>query len=1201
MARKLPFLAILILFCCTLPAQEFRSNITGHVLDSSGAAVPNVKIQAINVDTNENTGATSDSSGSYTILYLRPGQYKLTATAQGFKQFIRENITLEAAKPSGIDIHLEVGAVTESVEVTAEALLLETTSATRSGIVNEQQVSDMPLNARNPFMLGAMMSGVTFNGAAIWQRPFDNGAIAQWSMNGGRDSSSEFMLDGASNDGQMGGNNIAAVPIVDAVQEFNVMVNIYNAEYGHTGSGVMNVVLKTGTNVHHGSAYEFMRRTPLDANTFQNNAIGTKKPTHYLDQYGFEVEGPVIVPKLLPKDSKIKLFYMGALELYREGTPNPLNVSYPEAEMRTGDFSKVVNNVGQPVLIYDPWTATYDASGNIVTPRQPFSGNKIPQNRLNPIALNVTKYMPLPNRAAPPGYRYANSNLSLPDYFDKDKFYNLILKFDWNFGDKHRAFFRHLSNDRTEDRTTNGIDNKPGTDGQQPFQRINDAYVADWTATITPTLVLDLRGSYNRFIEKGYGRANDGFDLTSLGLSKSLLSTLPGPQYFGVWSFDNGYQTLGRGQSNNFTNTYQLQGSATKIWGSHTIKAGFDVRQINYEPKNSGSILAFSGNTSWTQKTYNVGDSTSGDGYASFLLGIVGGSSNYPLYPWWRQIYAAPYLNDDWKVTRKLTLTLGLRWDIYTAQYEKWGRQLGPFDPTVSSPIQSQIPAAMIAQYPQLANLKGGMTFANGPGLDGVPFKTNMHNISPRFGLAYQVSNKLVLRTGFGQTYSNPTNDYQQTTGFSTSTSIITSVDSSRTPLHDILSNPYPTGVLYPTGSSLGAATYVGRGPSFFDNGYIVPSVWQFSFGFQYQVTPTSTVEASYVGSRSFNMNMSHNYNNYSLDFRKTCDWLEGGKPSNCNKTVTNPYKGVAAFNGTSWYTGNTISWDQLQRPFPQFSNFSQLGRNDSTIYYNSLQVNYNWRFRNGINLLGNYTLSKQIEQWGFNDEIANVRQQGLYYLDRPQVIKLTAIWDLPFGQGKKFGANTKGLVNRLISGWEYTTFFVDPLSGFPQNMPGNAMLLKDPQTPAGPFTGKVDWKAYQPRLWNPCVLKMDTNTGVIAPTSASLGLGCGADFSNNWGNYAWLEVPSYAPGYNPSRSGQIRRHHAVQMDVSILKRTKITERLSTQFGFEAFNFLNHNYYGRDNFSTSVESANFGGIIPSTVSTQNMMPRQIQVRFKFMW
>ena len=414
-------LSLLCLLALPALTQEFRSTISGHVFDASSAAVPNAKISAVNVDNNETTTATTDSAGAYAIPFLRPGVYKLTASAAGFKQYTQDKLTLEAAKVAGIDIHLEVGDVNESVEVTAGAIALDTQSATRSAVVTTQQVAEMPLNARNPFMLGAMMAGVTFNGAAIWQRPFDNGAIAQWSMNGGRDSSSEFMLDGASNNGQMGGNNVAYVPIVDAVQEFNVMANMYDSQYGHTGGGIMNVVLKSGTNTFHGAAYEYMRRIQLDANTFQNNAIGKPKPTHYLDQYGFEVEGPIRVPGLLKKDGAVKLFYMGAFENYREGTPNPLIVSYPEAEMRKGDFSKMVTSAGQPITIYDPFTATYDAAGNILTNRTPFPGNIIPSDRINPIALAVTQYMPLPNRAAPAGSRYANNNLSLPAYFDADK------------------------------------------------------------------------------------------------------------------------------------------------------------------------------------------------------------------------------------------------------------------------------------------------------------------------------------------------------------------------------------------------------------------------------------------------------------------------------------------------------------------------------------------------------------------------------------------------------------------------------------------------------------------------------------------------------------------------------------------------------------------------------------------------------------
>ncbi|MCL5745848.1 MAG: carboxypeptidase-like regulatory domain-containing protein, partial [Acidobacteria bacterium] len=319
---------------CMLRAQEFRATISGRVLDGSGAGVPGASLTAVNAATNESTQARSDASGAYTIPFLRPGNYRLSVTADGFKQFSRENIVLEAAKIAGIVVTLEVGAITESVTVTAESALLETQTASRGGVVDTTQVAELPLNARNPFMLGSMMSGVTFRGAAIWQRPFDNGAIAQWSVNGSQMSNNEFLLDGAPNNAQMGGNNIAYVPIVDAVQEFNVQSNSYDASYGKTGGGVFNVVLKSGTQNHHITAWEFMRRRVLDANTFQNNAIGAKRPNHYLDQYGFQLDGPLTIPKLFPKDGLVKAFYLGSFENYREAWPQFLNISYPEPEMR---------------------------------------------------------------------------------------------------------------------------------------------------------------------------------------------------------------------------------------------------------------------------------------------------------------------------------------------------------------------------------------------------------------------------------------------------------------------------------------------------------------------------------------------------------------------------------------------------------------------------------------------------------------------------------------------------------------------------------------------------------------------------------------------------------------------------------------------------------------------------------------------------
>lgn len=1191
-------LSTLCLLAGSLFAQEFRATITGRVLDPSGAAVPNVAIRAVNAANNETSNATSDASGAYTIPFLRPGVYKLTATAQGFKVLNRESVTLQVSQIAGIDINLEVGATSDTVNVTGEAALLETQTASRSGVVNSLAVSELPLNARNPFMLGTMMSGVTFRGAAIWQRPFDNGAIAEWSINGGRQSNNEFMMDGAPNNGQAGSNNIAYVPIVDAVQEFVVQQNSYDAQYGKTGGGVFNVVLKSGTNAFHATGWEFLRRPYLDGNTFQGNAvprpvgIKNKRADHVLDQYGFQLDGPVFLPKILTKNSPVKLFYLGTFENYREKTPGPLTNSFPEPEMRTGDFSKLTTAAGAPITIYDP-TAGLQANGS----RTPFPNNVIPANRISPVAAAVTKYMPLPN-AVTAGAQYSNSNHKLPNYVANDKFYNLILKFDWNFGDKHRAYIRHASNDRTEDRAVNGLDNVVGTNGQQPFQRINDAYVADWLWSATPTLVINVRGSYNRFIEKGFGRANEAFDLTSLGLPASLVKSLPGPTFFGYWQ-NAGYSDMGRYQSNNFTNNYNLAANVTKIVNSHNLKMGIDLRRIHYLQENSGNILQFAGERKYTQRVWNQAEANAGDSYASFLLGAVSGSQNYPVYPFSRQWYFAPYLQDDWKVSRRLNLNLGVRWDYNGAPDEKWNRQNRGFDPTVANPIAGQISAANLALYPELRNLKGGLQFAGVNGNPSTAAKKDLNNFQGRIGVAFTATDKMVFRGGYGLYYLNPNNDSILNAGFSTTTPLVDSSDGGQTPLPGLLSNPYPNGIAVPSGAGLGPLTFAGRNTNWFNPNFNTPKYHSFSFGIQRQISASASLEASYVGSRSSGLNTERNYNIPSLDFRKRCNPLEGGSVAFCDAQVPNPFQGVEAFRGTTYFSAATLSRYNINRPFPQFNdNMLQRGLGDSKIWYNSAQINYNQRVAGGLMIVTNYTFSKTVEKWGWTDPFANVQQQGLYFNDRPHFFKFTGLYQLPFGKGKKFGAGSNGFVDKLIGGWEITSFYTTA-SGEPQAFDNgtNFMIpLKDPKSPGGPFTGTPDWSANQVYGFNPCVARLQ-NDGTTIMQPFSLQRGCSADVNQA----AWLMLPSYAPRAMPLRSGQIRKHRAFTLDSSIIKNTQVTERLRIQFRAEAFNLFNHNYYGRDNFTNDPNNANFGSVFPSLVSTQNSNPRQIQLGIKAYW
>lgn len=1208
-------LSALLLLGCSAFGQEFRATISGHVYDSTGSAVPNAKIQAVNTANNETTNAVTDASGAYTVPFLRPGAYKVSVTAQGFKVYNRENLTLEVGKVLGLDVTLEVGSLTESINVTTEAAALETQTASRSGVISNTQVLDLPLNARNPFMLGTTQSGVTFRGAAIWQRPFDNGAIAEWSVNGGQQSRNEFLLDGAPNNAQLGGNNIAYVPVVDAVQEFSIQTNSYDAQYGRTGGGVVNVVIKSGGSQHHGTAWEFMRKPSLNANSFQNNALGrlsdgtlrAPRPNGSMDQYGFQLDGPITIPKILRKDGPVKLFYLGTYEGYREGTPNPLRNSFAEPEMRTGDFSKLRQANGQPITIYNPFNTTGTADNPV---RAPFPNNTIPANLISPVAKNVMRFMPLPNGSTA-GQRYATTNHILGTYVNNDDFYSLILKFDWNFGDKHRAFIRHVSNDRTEERCVNGICEGPAMDGQQPFQRINDGYVLDWISILNPTTTLNIRASSNRFIEKGFGRDNTGFDLTSLGLPSSVVSQLPSPAYFGRWNFyQNGntnalYSGLGRGQSINITNNYGIMGNLTKVMGKHTMKMGADLRRIHYITQNSGNIIEFAFSDQWTRRQWNQVEADSGDSFASFLLGLpgffgsdrsIGGQQFYPLYPFYKNWYTALFFQDDFKVSRRLTLNLGLRYDINMPADEKYNRLNRGFDSTAASPLRGQFPAATLAAYPQLANLSGALQFAgvgSNPANSGVLYK---NTLQPRIGAAYQVNERLVVRGGFGRYYMNPSNNNLRSLGFETNTPIVASNDDGRTPIANALTNPFPNGFSAPPGASLGGNTFLGRDFNHWTTGFKLPSIDQFSLGIQYQVSRRSVLDLSYVGSITRDHETEIPLNIPSAAFMKQCDALQGGLPSFCNDQLANPFRGIPAFQGTSFFTATTLSRYQLNRPFPQFNgNLLQQGLNDGRINYNSLQVNYNVRL-SGLNLITNYTWSKMIETWGFTDPFNRVPQKGLYFNDRPHVFKLTGIYDLPFGKGQRFGAGANTWTNRFIGGWKLTSFF-QWASGEPADYPGNVIPLRDS------FVKDIDWNVHQVRGWGNCVLRQNDN-GTVTPMPYSTAAGCGTDFTK----YDWLFVGNYSPGQtapgrqNPFRVGQLRKHRLPTLDASLLKSTTITERIRFEFGIEAFNAINKYYFGRnDSFNTNPNDANFGTLFPSLTSNQNFNPRTLQLRFKLYW
>jgi hypothetical protein len=1173
---------LLLAALAPLPAQDFRAKLTVTVTDPSGMSVPGATLELRSADTAEIFPAKTNDTGVYSFLFLQPGGYELKASAAGFKPAERTGIALRSYQASGLTVRLEVGGVTDSITVTAEGALLDTESASRGVTVDSKLVGDLTVSNHNPLMLAQTLAGVYMRPLGAYTAPWT--LTSQFMINGGLMYLNEFQADGAPNNAQFGGNVYGYTPPQEAVQEVSVQANSYDAQYGRTSGGVINVSTKSGTSQFHADAWTYLKRTGWNANSFQNNSIGAARAPAPQTQWGLQVAGPVAFPKSLARKENFKAFYLFSWDKYHELLPNPLNLSYPEAEMRTGDFSKLVDGVGQPVLIYDP--ATTQLTGNQV--RTPFPGNVIPQNRINPVAKAVAALMPTTNIRTG-GVRYSTQNLRLPGNVHYWDFYNWLARADFNFGSKYRLFVRPARMLFDELSNYNGIDG-PGKNGGV-FSRSNHALLVDWIGTLTPTTVVNLRANASRFGAGWKSPENDGFDLASLGLPASFLRQVAQPALFGRWDF-GGYTGMGQAQNWNNTNTYSVQGSITKFVGKHNLRAGFDVRLTHYLTYSTGNPFAFTSNADYTRRGWSetASEANSGDGFATFLLGTPSaGSALWDVAPFYRSWYFAPWVQDDWKVTRRLTLNFGLRHDLNLPPDEKYNRMNVGWDPAMPNPVAQQIPAAQVALYPNLANLSGGIRFAGADGQRTRATLTDINNIQPRFGMAYRLQRRVVFRGGYGLYYTNfQGNNMMQTIGYSATTSLVTSLDGGRTTIPNVLSSPFPSGIVQPYGSSQGALTSIGQAFTQYNPWYKIPRVHQFSAGFQVQLARKSVVDISYVGNRTTAYSGNINVNLPSYGFVKQCDMTAGGQRAYCDAQVTNPLRGVPALAGTTVGSASTISRFDLNRPFPHFGNITVAGLNLGRMWYNGLQINFNQRLSHGLVLNASYVRSRQIEQWGWLNPYLLIPQRSPYQFDHPHVFKLSAAYDLPFGKGRRFTMGKNPVANFFLGGWQISpSLFIQ--NGERADLPNNAIRLRNSHVK------DVDWNQYQVRGWGGCVLSQTTG-GVVSPMAYSLKLGCSAtDFSQ----YDWLQIPVLTGQQDsPTGAGDMRMKPFFDSNLALSKTFRFRERLSFRLRMEATNVLNHFNILTAKFNTNITDPNFGTIFPASTASLDAPPRVIQIGLK---
>ncbi len=1153
-----------LVLCCALAAvgvaQEYRSTITGRVVDSQNAVIPGVKIVAVQTTTGAKFDTTSASDGQYSLPFLPPGIYEIGAEANGFKRYVRDNFTVSAGERLALDISLEVGALSETVSVTAEAPVLTTETATIGQVIGSRQVENMPMNGRTPLVLAQLAMGVIPNSDPRFNRPFDNAGPSGFSMGGAAAQSNELLIDGAPD--TTGNLRVAYNPPVDAVEEIRVHTFEADAAYGHTGGGTVNVVMKSGTNALHGSLYEFNQVSALAATPFFTNKAGQKKPVTRFNQWGLTAGGPLWIPKLF--NGRNRVFWFFAYEGANDSFPEPITTTVPTAAERTGDFSALLK-VGSNYQIYNPSTAVSQGS---TFSRQPFPNNMIPPDRLNPIAKAYLQFYPLPNQ---PGGLDGKNNY-LANSVRTDTYNGELGRMDFNLSDKNKFFWNYRHNDRLENR---GNLFKNIANGNL-LGRINWGSLFDDVYTINATTVMNIRLNWTRFVESN-AKPSNGFDATTLGFPSYIAAAAPKlvlpridltPGISGNSCGDHAsFECVGdtAGDRAPF-DSYQIFGDVVKIAGKHSLKAGADLRMLRESQASYGNSQgSYQFRTDWTKGPLNNSTSAPlGQEFASFLLGLpTGGAFDLNAFRTGQQKYFALFIQDDWRAKSNLTFNMGLRYERDLPMVERYNRASNGFDATTSNPIS----AAVIAAYaknpiPEIPasqfRVPGGLLFA-GPGNRDI-FHTHAHYFSPRLGFAWTpgaLGGKTVIRGGGGvfvvplgvQSLGGTT--YVNQTGFSQSTSVVGSLNSFLTP-NATLSSPFPTGIQQPTGSSLGLATFLGKSFDFMNPNPLNPYSIRWEFSIQHQLPKNTVLEAAYIGNHAVHLPVSSSQLDFvPRQYLSTSPTRDQATINFLSALVPNPFAGLIP--GTN-LNGSTVARSTLLLPYPEFTGVTERQDNKGEAYFHSLALRLEKRYSHGFNLLANYTYSKLIERTSRLNDSDPFLEKRVAADDRPQRVVGSASWEVPFGRGKALSFNNSPLWNRVLGGFVvnaiYTWQIGAPLSWGNVIYYGGDIHL-DPRGVDGAF---------------------DT-TRFNTISSQQL--------ANNIRKF-------------PSKIGNLRQDGANNWDLSVIKNTAIAERVNFQLRIEAFNALNHPEFSSPDLSAT--SSTFGRI-----TSQPNLARNIQLGGRLVW
>ncbi len=1170
--------ALLLTLAAPLMAQEFRAALTGRVTDPAGAALPGAAVSLRNAETNITANATANEDGSFNFPLLQPGKYTLTVKQSGFKQAARENILLGVADRLTVDMQLELGAANESVTVVADAAALDTNSVGTGTVVTAEQISELPLTEGTAYQLVTLAPGIAYTGNPLFTGPTSNGNLAAFRSNGAT-GRNQITLDGAPNYAFDGG--VGFSPPSDAVQEFKVQTNLFDAQQGYSAGGTVNVAVKSGTNNLHGSLWYFNRDRSRTANNFYSNRTGQERPERTYHRFGGVLHGPAYIPKLY--DGRNRTFFLFSHERLKDSVAEPQLFTVPTAKMRQGDFSDFLR-LATPTLIYDPATAVL--SGTTVN-RTAFAGNIIPAARLNPVAVKYLGFYPQPNTTG----NADGTNNYFSNMIRRQNYRAYLTRIDHKISEKQTIFGKYFHSFNPEDRYNwaGVVNDFPITSGFE--DRTNDGGNVNYTVTITPTTVLDVRANFNRFQQER--RPAQEYDPAQLGFTSQALAVMRGYQYmprFDIRTYDAVRpvrSTLGSNRADyngGLLRPFMMgsfQPTLTKIFGNHTTKSGYDLRVLRENLTTAG----YQGGRFFFDGTYTTPASNSsstlrqlyGRDVAAFLLGIPTASTSQSVIENGnsysaQSVYHGIYFHDDWRVSKRLTLNLGLRYELELGITERFNRIVRGFDAATGSPIEAAAKAAYTTAYnaapanfpltPDKFRVVGGILYANDS--DRSVWNADKSNWQPRVGASFKLNDKTVLRGGFGIFMAPFQIETPYQVGYSGTTPLIASNDNGRT-FVGTLNNPFPNGLLATPGASNGLLTNVGQDLG--SSGSPIISAERRNakfaraiFGVQRELPGQLIVEANFVTAWGYDLGVARNLNFVPRSYWGTDPAGATAANTFLAATIANPFRNLLAGTGSPFNTATTITRAQSLAAYPQFTNV-WVQQYNGTNRYNSLQLQAQKRMSRSLTFTGTYTWSRLRERTTYLNPPDTEFENRVSPDDRPHRYTFSGIYQLPVGRGRRFGKKLNRAADAAIGGWQLNGTYEWQI-GEPFQLSSSIYSTID----LGTLQGRVGQKDSQGRKY-----------GVDVPAIDVAGL---------------VRLSSFGLRNVPTTLGNLRNQPYLNVNLSLSKNFNLGEGRRLQLRGEFLNAFNRVYFTGTNLDPS--NAAFG-----FVTAQRNNPRDVQLGLRY--